>query len=57
MPIEQAERIAHIQVAWAILLIILFGFVIDYLVRTFDKLDKKLMDFREQTQLNNQLRD
>lgn len=57
MPIEQAERIAHIQVAWAILLIILFGFVIDYLVRAFDKLDKKLMDFREQTQLNNQLRD
>ena len=56
MSIEHAEIIAHSQVAWAILLIILFGFVIDYLVRMSDKQDKKLMDFREQTQLNNQLR-
>ena len=57
LPIEQAETIAHSQVVWAILFIILFGFVIDYIVRTSDKLDNKLIDFYGQTHLNNQLRD
>ena len=50
MPIEQAERIAQSQVAWAILFILLFGFVIHYLIKTSDKREAKLMEFYEQTQ-------
>ncbi|HEP1838443.1 TPA: hypothetical protein VCA64_002340, partial [Streptococcus suis] len=48
MPIEHAERIAQSQVAWAILFILLFGFVIRYLIKTSDKREAKLMDFHEQ---------
>ena len=48
MPIEHAERIAQSQVAWAILFILLFGFVISYLIKTSDKREAKLMDFHEQ---------
>ena len=49
MTIEQAEQIAQSQVAWAILFILLFGFVIHYLIKTSDKREAKLMDFREQS--------
>ncbi|WP_161497011.1 hypothetical protein [Streptococcus suis] len=42
MPIEHAERIAQSQVAWAILFILLFGFVIRYLIKTSDKREAKL---------------
>ncbi|MDW8681004.1 hypothetical protein Q7W17_02550 [Streptococcus suis] len=48
MPIEHAERIAQSQVTWAILFILLFGFVIRYLIKTSDKREAKLMDFHEQ---------
>lgn len=49
MTIEQAEQIAQSQVAWAILFILLFGFVIHYLIKTSDKREAKLMDFHEQS--------
>ena len=49
MPIEYAERIAQSQVAWAILFILLFGFVIHYLIKTSDKREAKLMDFHDQS--------
>lgn len=43
LPIEHAEIIAHSQVAWAILFILLFGFVIGYLINTSDKQKIKLI--------------
>ena len=49
MPIEQAERIAQSQAVWAILFILLFGFVVRYLIKTSDKREVKLMDFQEQS--------
>lgn len=38
MPIEEAEKIAQSQVAWAILFILLFFIIIRYLIKTSDKL-------------------
>ena len=49
MPIEQAERIAQSQVAWAILFILLFGFVIRYLIKTSDKREDRLLNHLEKT--------
>ncbi|HGC8449384.1 TPA: hypothetical protein ACG2KN_000166 [Streptococcus agalactiae] len=49
MTVEQAERIAQSQFVWAILFILLFMIVVDYLVRTSDKREKKLMDFHDQS--------
>ncbi|HEO5918793.1 TPA: hypothetical protein VA701_001472 [Streptococcus agalactiae] len=49
MTVEQAERIAQSQFVWAILFILLFMIVVGYLVRTSDKREKKLMDFRDQS--------
>lgn len=57
MPIEYAERIAQSQVAWAILFIILFGFVIGFLVRTSDKREKKLMEFHENSKADSNKRE
>lgn len=57
MPIEHAERIAQSQVAWAILFILLFGFVIRYLVKTSDKREAKLMDFHEQSKADSNRRE
>ena len=34
MPIEEAEKIAQSQVAWAILFILLFFIIIRYLIKT-----------------------
>lgn len=57
MPIEQAERIAQSQVAWAILFIVLFLIVIAYLIKTSDKREKKLMDFHEQSKVDSNRRE
>ena len=57
LPIEQAERIAQSQVAWAILFILLFGFVIRYLIKTSDKRENKLMDFHEQSKADSNKRE
>ncbi|WP_438837981.1 hypothetical protein [Streptococcus pluranimalium] len=57
MPIEHAERIAQSQVAWAILFILLFGFVIRYLIKTSDKREAKLMDFHEQSKADSNRRE
>ena len=57
MPIEHAERIAQSQVAWAILFILLFGFVIRYLIKTSDKREKKIMDLHEQSKADSNRRE
>ncbi|MGT2623928.1 hypothetical protein [Streptococcus thoraltensis] len=57
MPIEQAERIATSQVAWAVLFILLFLVVIGYLIRTSDKREKKLMDFHEESKIESKQRE
>ena len=49
MPIEEAEKIAQSQVAWAILFILLFFIIIRYLIKTSDKREKKIMDLHEQS--------
>ena len=57
MPIVEAERIAQSQVAWAILFIMLFLFIIRYLIKTSDKREKKLMDFHEQSKIDSNIRE
>lgn len=57
LPVEQAERIATSQAAWAILFVLLFIIVIGYLVRTSDKREKKLMDFHEQSKADSNKRE
>ena len=57
MPIEQAERIANSQVAWAVLFILLFLIVVSYLVKTSDKREQKLMDFHEQSKADSNRRE
>ena len=57
MTVEQAERIATSQAVWAILFIILFGFVVGYLIRTSEKREKKLMDFHEQSKAESNVRE
>ena len=57
MPIVEAERIAQSQVAWAILFIMLFLFIIRYLIKTSDKREKKLMDFHEQSKMDSNRRE
>ena len=57
MPIVEAERIAQSQVAWAILFIMLFLFIIRYLIKTSDKREKKLMDFHEQSKIDSNRRE
>lgn len=57
LPVEQAERIATSQAAWAILFVLLFIIVIGYLVRTSDKREKKLMDFHEQSKADSRERE
>lgn len=57
MPIEQAEKIAQSQAAWAILFIFLFSVVIRYLIKTSDKREKKLMDFHEQSKIDSNKRE
>lgn len=55
--IEYAERIAQSQAAWAILFILLFGFVIHYLIKTSDKREAKLMEFHEQSKADSNNRE
>ena len=57
MPIEQVEKIAQSQAAWAILFIFLFSVVIRYLIKTSDKREKKLMDFHEQSKIDSNKRE
>ena len=57
MPIVEAERIAQSQVAWAILFIMLFLFIIRYLIKTSDKREKKVMDFHEQSKIDSNRRE
>ena len=49
MPIEEAEKIAHSQFAWAILFILFFFLIVGYLIKTSDKREKKIMDLHEQS--------
>lgn len=57
IPVEQAERIATSQAAWAILFVLLFIIVIGYLVRTSDKREKKLMEFHENSKADSNRRE
>ena len=57
MPIEEAEKIAQSQFAWAILFIMLFLFMIRYLIRTSDKREKKIMDLHEQSKADSNRRE
>ena len=51
MPIEEAEKIAQSQVAWAILFILLFFIIIRYLIKTSDKADSNRREERLMTHL------
>lgn len=57
MPIEQAERIAQSQAAWAVLFILLFGIVMRYLINTSEQRENKLMDFHEQSKNDSRKRE
>ena len=57
MPIEEAERIAQSEVAWAILFILLFFIIIRYLIKTSDKREKKIMDLHEQSKIDSNRRE
>ena len=57
MPIDQAERIAQSQVAWAILFIILFFIVVSYLVKTSNRREAKLMEFYDQSKADSKMRE
>ena len=57
MPIEEAEKIAQSQVAWAILFILLFFIIIRYLIKTSDKREKKIMDLHEQSKADSNRRE
>lgn len=57
MPIEEAEKIAQSQFAWAILFIMFFLFMIRYLIRTSDKREKKIMDLHEQSKADSNRRE
>ena len=57
MPIEEAEKIAQSQFAWAVLFIMLFLFMIRYLIRTSDKREKKIMDLHEQSKADSNRRE
>ena len=55
--IEEAEKIAQSQVAWAILFILLFFIIIRYLIKTSDKREKKIMDLHEQSKADSNRRE
>ena len=57
MQIEEAERIAQSEVAWAILFILLFFIIIRYLIKTSDKREKKIMDLHEQSKADSNRRE
>lgn len=57
MPIEEAEKIAHSQFAWAILFILFFFLIVGYLIKTSDKREKKIMDLYEQSKVDSNRRE